>query len=152
MDEFSIRDVLTEADIDVMHRYLADSYWAKGIPREIVAKSVKNSLPFGIFEVNTDRLVGFARVITDRATFAYLADVFVIPEFRGRGLSKLLMTTILDHPDLQGLRRFMLMTRDAHGLYAQFGFTPVTDPAPIMQRHRTNVYLRPSESTSDHKN
>jgi len=152
MDEFIIRNTLTEADIDVMHSYLRETYWAKDIPREIVARSVENSLPFAIVQVATGRLAGFARVITDRATFAYLADVFIVPEFRGHGLSKQLMATILDHPDMQNLRRFMLLTKDAHGLYAQFGFTPVADPAPIMHRHHPNPYTLPAVPTSDPEN
>ncbi|MEA2463396.1 MAG: hypothetical protein QOJ98_1143 [Acidobacteriota bacterium] len=120
-------------DLEVVHRYLSEeSYWAKGITRELVERSIAHSLPFSAFD--GDALVGFARVITDRATFAYLADVFVLPSHRGRGISKLLMTAILAHPELQGLRRWSLVTRDAQALYAQFGFTALDLPERHMMR------------------
>ena len=119
-------------DLDVIHSFLSEhSYWAKGIPRDVVARSVANSLCFGVYALidsggdHPRRQVGFARVTTDRATFAYLADVFVLPEHRGRGLSKRLIETILAHPDLQGLRRWLLATADAQALYQKFGFTPL---------------------------
>jgi GNAT superfamily N-acetyltransferase len=122
-------------DLDAVHRYLSEeSYWAKGVTREVVERSIAHSLPFSAFDGETQ--VGFARVITDRATFAYLADVFVLPSHRGRGISKLLMTAILAHPELQGLRRWSLVTRDAHGLYAQFGFTALDLPERHMMRRR----------------
>jgi GNAT superfamily N-acetyltransferase len=122
-------------DLDAVHRYLSEeSYWAKGVTREVVERSIAHSLPFSAFDGETQ--VGFARVITDRATFAYLADVFVLPSHRGRGISKLLMSTILAHPELQGLRRWSLVTRDAHGLYAQFGFTALDLPERHMMRRR----------------
>jgi GNAT superfamily N-acetyltransferase len=107
-------------DLDVIHGYLARSYWAAGIPREVVARAMANSLCFGAFAGGGQ--VGFARVVTDRATFAYLCDVFVLESHRGRGVGKRLMAAILAHPDVQGLRRLALFTRDAHGLYRQFGF------------------------------
>ena len=136
-------------DLDLIHQFLSgQSYWAKGIPRDVVARSIANSLCFGAYAVvNTDlaadrQQVGFARVTTDRATFAYLADVFILPEHRGRGLSKRLMETILAHPDLQGLRRWLLATADAHALYRKFGFTPLADPDRIMVRHDPSVYQR----------
>jgi GNAT superfamily N-acetyltransferase len=136
-------------DLDLIHQFLSGhSYWARGIPRDVVARSIANSLCFGVYAVvNTDpaadrRQVGFARVTTDRATFAYLADVFILPEHRGRGLSKRLMETILAHPDLQGLRRWLLATADAHALYRKFGFTPLADPDRIMVRHDPSVYQR----------
>jgi GNAT superfamily N-acetyltransferase len=122
-------------DLDVVHRYLSEeSYWAKGITRELVVRSIAHSLPFSAFD--GDAQVGFARVITDRTTFAYLADVFVLPSHRGRGIAKLLMEAILAHPELQGLRRWSLVTRDAHALYAQFGFTPLDLPERHMMRRR----------------
>ena len=122
-------------DLDVVHRYLSEeSYWAKGVTRDVVERSIAHSLPFSAFD--GDAQVGFARVITDRATFAYLADVFVLPSHRGRGISKLLMTAILAHPELQGLRRWSLVTRDAQGLYAQFGFTALDLPERHMMRRR----------------
>jgi GNAT superfamily N-acetyltransferase len=126
-------------DVDVIHGFLTRSYWAEGIPREVVERSIRGSLCFGLFAEDGAE-VGFARVITDRATFAYLADVFVLEGFRGRGLSKWLLETILAHPDLQGLRRFNLGTRDAHGLYAQFGFAPPKNPSIWMEIHRPDVY------------
>ena len=114
-------------NIDTIHRYLSEeSYWAKGIPRETVERSIRNSLCFGAFEDGTQ--VGFTRVITDRATFAYIADMFVLPSHRGRGISKQLMQAVMSHPELQGLRRWHLSTVDAHGLYAQFGFAPLEWP------------------------
>ncbi len=107
-------------DLDVIHGYLARSYWARGIPRDVVARAMEHSLCFGAFD--GDPQVGFARVVTDRATFAYLCDVFVLESHQGRGVGKRLMAAVMAHPDLQGLRRLSLFTRDAHGLYRQFGF------------------------------
>lgn len=127
--------------IDLIHQYLSqDSYWAQNIPLAVVQRSLQHSLCFGVYDVNGQ--VGFARVITDRATFAYLADVFILPGHRGRGLSKQLMQTIHEHPDLQQLRRWVLFTRDAHGLYAQFGWTPVPEEMipRMMQLHNPDVY------------
>lgn len=110
-------------DVDLIHHWLSEeSYWARGVPRAIVEQAITNSLCFGAYLDN--RQVGFARVVTDRATFAWLADVFVLDGYRGRGCGKALVAAVLAHPELQGLRRWMLATRDAHGLYAQFGFTP----------------------------
>jgi GNAT superfamily N-acetyltransferase len=114
-------------DVDAIHRYLSEeSYWAKEIPRERVERSIANSLCVGAFD--GDAQVGFMRVITDYATFAYLADVFVLPSHRGRGISKEIMSATMNHPELQGLRRWHLVTRDAHGLYAQFGFAALDAP------------------------
>src|SRR5215469_18411989 len=107
-------------DLDVIHSYLAGSYWAEGIPRELVARSIENSLCFGVFRGEDQ--VGFARVVSDYATFAYIGDVFILAQHRGRGLGKFLMECVMKHPELQGLRRWSLVTRDAHGLYKQFGF------------------------------
>jgi GNAT superfamily N-acetyltransferase len=120
-------------DVEAVYRYLSEeSYWAKGIRREVVERSIAHSLPFGAFEGELQ--VGFARVITDYSTFAYLADVFVLPSHRGRGVSKALMAAIEAHPELQGLRRWHLVTRDAQGLYAQFGFVPLDAPERHMMR------------------
>ena len=114
-------------DVDAIHRYLSEeSYWAKGIRREVVERSIAHSLCFGAFDGEAQ--VGFARVITDTATFAYVADVFVLPSHRGRGIAKELMHAVRTHPDLQSLRRWHLVTRDAHGLYARFGFAPLDAP------------------------
>jgi GNAT superfamily N-acetyltransferase len=122
-------------DVDVVHRFLSqESYWANGVAREVVERSIEHSLPFGAFD--GEAMVGFARVITDRATFAYVADVFVLPSHRGRGVSKAIMAAIAAHPELQGLRRWHLVTRDAHGLYAQFGFEPLDAPERHMMRLR----------------
>ena len=126
-------------DLDVIRGFLANSYWAKGISREILALSIEHSLCFGIYDA-TGSQVGFARVISDRATYAYLGDVFVLESHRGRGLSKWLMECIVKHPELQGLRRWTLLTRDAHGLYSQFGVTAVKAPQWYMELHRPNIY------------
>ena len=129
-------------DVPLIHDFLSNSYWAKDIPLAVVQRAIENSLCFGVY--HDDRQVGFARVVTDRATFAYIADVFIIEEHRGRGLSKWLVQTILSHPDLQGLRRWMLATRDAHGLYAQYGFTPLKATDRWMEIHDPDVYSRNS--------
>ena len=127
-------------DVALIHRYLTGSYWAAGIPLETVRRSIEGSLNFGLFE--GDAQIGFARLVTDRATFAWLADVFVLESHRGRGLSKWLMETVIAHPDLQGLRRWVLATRDAHGLYARYGFTPLAAPERWMEKHDPEVYRR----------
>lgn len=127
-------------DITLIHQFLSRSYWSEGIPREIVERSIENSLCFGVFEKSEQ--VGFARVITDRATFAYLADVFILESHRGRGLGKLLMECISKHPQLQQLRRWMLATRDAHDLYAKFGFKPLARPERFMELHQPDVYKK----------
>jgi GNAT superfamily N-acetyltransferase len=123
-----------------VHRFLTASYWAQGIPLETVRRSIDNSLCFGIYRGGEQ--AGFARVITDRTTFAYLADVFIVEAFRGRRLSKWMMQCILAHPELQGLRRWTLVTRDAHGLYRQFGFCPLQSPERWMEKHDPEVYAR----------
>ena len=109
-------------DLDVIHNFLTNSYWAKGIPREVVVRSIQHALCFGVYQ--SDGQVGFARVISDFATIAYVGDVFVVESHRGRGLGKWLMECIAQHPALQNLRRWILTTRDAHGLYSQFGLLP----------------------------
>lgn len=132
-------------DFDVVHGFLTACYWSRGIPRELVERAARHSMCFGVYMSSRDgerEQVGFARVISDCATYAYLADVFVLESHRGRGLSKLLMRCILSHPELQGLRRWMLMTRDAHGLYTQFGFGAMPDPTRAMERTIPNAYLR----------
>ena len=139
---FLVSDDPTRLDFAVIHGFLKDCYWSPGIPMDVVKRAAAGSLCFGAYEEATGRQVGFARVISDRATYAYLADVFVLEPFRGRGLSKLLMRTIGSHPELQGLRRWMLMTRDAHGLYGQFGFTPMKDPTRAMEKTDPDVHRR----------
>jgi GNAT superfamily N-acetyltransferase len=131
---FEISTDPARLDVDLIHRFLSGSYWAAGRSREVVEQSIRHSLCFGVY--GEDGQVGFARVITDRAVFAYLADVFILPEHRGQGLSKALVRTILAHPDLQGLMVFLLRTRDAQGLYAQFGFQPIANPDELMGRYR----------------
>ena len=135
---YSISTDPARLDLDTIWGWLRESYWSPGVPRDTVARAIRNSLPFSIFEAQ--RQVGFARVVTDRATFAYLADVFIDPTARGRGLGVWLMEVISAHPDLQGLRRWMLGTRDAHGLYAKFGFRPLARPEIFMEIHRPDVY------------
>ena len=117
---YRITTDLERLDIDAIHAYLSRSFWAEGIPKATVATSIANSLCFGLFDGDTQ--VGFARVVTDRATYAYLCDVYVLETHRGQGLGKWLIETVMAHPDLQGLRRFQLVTRDAHGLYRRHGF------------------------------
>jgi protein-tyrosine-phosphatase/GNAT superfamily N-acetyltransferase len=128
-------------DMDVIYGFLSSAYWCEGIPRETLERAIRNSICFGVYVDSAQ--VGFARVITDRATFGYLGDVFILESHRGRGLSKLLMETVMSHPDLQGLRRFSLATRDAHGLYAQFGFKPPRMPQRLMEILDPGVYPRP---------
>jgi len=127
-------------DLDVIHGFLTECYWAKGIPRDVVARSIENSLCFGVYKDR--KQVGFARVISDFATYAYIGDVFVLEEFRRQGLSKWMMESIMRHPGLQGLRRWTLLTRDAHGLYGQFGFLPLAKPDRYMELHDPEVYQR----------
>ncbi|HKG06806.1 MAG TPA: GNAT family N-acetyltransferase [Pedobacter sp.] len=138
---FIFSDDRNKLDPEAIHAYLSvESYWAEGIPLEVVKRSVENSLCFGIYK--DTRQIGFARWITDRATFGYLADVYVLEAYRGLGLSKKLMSLMLFHPDLQGLRRYMLATVDAHGLYAQFGFKAIPHPERLMGIAVPNVYKK----------
>jgi len=125
-------------DIGYIHRFLSGSYWAENIPLEIVKKSIEHSICFGVYEGN--RQLGFARVVTDYATFGYLADVFIDEDYRGRGLSKWLMEIIMGHPQLQGFRTWQLATRDAHGLYARFGFAIPDKPERIMRISVPDIY------------
>lgn len=138
--EFTVTCDPARMDCGVIADFLATSYWAPDIPASVVEKALANSLCFSL--LHGERQVGFARLITDRTTFAYLADVFVLPEFRGQGLSKWMMACVGEHPDLQGLRRWMLATRDAHGLYARFGFLPLKNPSYFMERHDPDIYTR----------
>lgn len=140
---FTISTDPARIDRLLIHEFLAASYWARGIPRETVDRSIEGALCFGLYE--NERQVGFARAITDRATFAYLADVFVLESHRGRGLAAWLMETILAHPDLQGLRRWMLLTRDAHPLYRRVGFTELAHPERVMEKLDAAVYEKESQ-------
>ena len=137
--DFVISTDRARFDLDVVYNFLTNCYWAKGIPREVVVRSIEHALCFGIYD-GTGAQVGFARVISDFATVAYVGDVFVLESHRGRGLGKWLMECITRHPGLQNLRRWILTTRDAHGLYAQTGFTPVKFPERYMERHDPRVY------------
>jgi len=128
--EFEISTDRARLDIELVHEVLRKSYWAEGRRRTVVERSIENSLCFGVYRGGHQ--VAFARVVSDRAVFAYLMDVFVVPEFRGRGISKALVRAVLDHPDLQNLRLFLLGTRDAHGLYEKFGFRPLAEPERMM--------------------
>jgi GNAT superfamily N-acetyltransferase len=125
-------------DRALIAEFLASTYWAKGIPAATVERSLANSLCFALLE--GDRQIGFARVISDYTTIALLNDVFVLPAYRGRGLAKWLMECVTSHSELQGLRRWILATRDAHGLYGKFGFTPLKKPEVFMERHNPDVY------------
>ncbi|MFL5576236.1 MAG: GNAT family N-acetyltransferase [Gemmatimonadaceae bacterium] len=128
----------TAVDLDAVHAFLASSYWAEGIPRDLLRRAIAGSLPFSLFQ--GVQQIGFARVITDRATFAYLADVYVLDAYRHQGLGQWLVETVLSHPDLQGLRRFLLVTRDAHSLYARVGFEPLHAPEGHMEISRPGLY------------
>ena len=138
-DNFVISDDRSRLDIEKVHRFLSEeSYWAKNRTFEQTATAIENSICFGMYE--GERQIGFARVVTDKATFAYLGDVFILDEFRGRGLSKWLMDTIVSLPELQGLRRWVLATRDAHRLYEQFGFTELKFPERWMELAAPDAY------------
>jgi len=139
MSVYEISTDPARLDVDAIHAFLTQSYWSPGIPRTTVARAIANSLCFGVFWQGQQ--VGFARMVTDKTTFAYLCDVYVLEAHRGHGVSKQLMEHVMQHPDLQGLRRMMLATRDAHGLYAQFGFTPLSAPDRIMEVLKPNIYL-----------
>ena len=137
--EFIISTDRSRLQISAIHKFLSEeSYWAKERTREQTEKAIKNSLPFGVYK--GENQIGFARVVTDYATFAYLGDVFILDEFRGKGLSKWLMQTVLSHPDLQGFRRWILATADAHGLYEQFGFSALKVPERWMEKSAPNAY------------
>jgi hypothetical protein len=154
--EFLISTDPSRLDLDLIHDFLTNSYWAKGIPKDVVTRSIEHSLCFGIYDESQEKppllaksaksgargpaQVGFARVISDFATVAYLGDVFVLESHRGRGLGKWMMECIMQHPALQGLRRWILLTRDAHELYAKSGFTPLRTPERYMELHHPDVY------------
>jgi len=130
---YLVTTVKGRLDLEMIHGFLKPSYWATGIPAEVVRRSVENSLTFGLFR--GDEQVGFARVVTDYATFAYLADVFVLQPHRGQGLGGWMMEVVFSHPELQGLRRWMLATRDAHGLYRKYGFTDPEGPQIFIEKY-----------------
>ncbi len=132
--DYQIDDDRMRLDLDMVHDFLAGSYWAEGVPRDVVQRSVANSLNLGLYHGGTQ--VGFTRAVTDRATFAWVCDVFVLPGHRGRGLGHWMIETLRAHPHLTGIRRFMLATSDAHQVYADCGFTPLPDPARFMEVRR----------------
>ncbi|MGH8237015.1 MAG: GNAT family N-acetyltransferase [Steroidobacteraceae bacterium] len=138
MPTYEISTDAARLDINAIHAFRSQSYWSPGIPRAKVARAIDNSLCFGAFR--DGQQVGFARVVTDKTTFAYLCDVYVLEVHRGRGLAQQLMDRVVAHPDLQGLRRMMLAMRDAHALYAKYGFTPLAAPDRMMEVHKPNVY------------
>ena len=137
--EFLVSTDPRRLDLRVVHQFLTNCYWAKGIPREVVERSIQHALCFGIYD-GSGAQVGFARVVSDFSTVAYLGDVFVLESHRGRGLGKWMMQCILAHPALEGMRRWILVTRDAHGLYKQFGFTALQSAERYMELHRPDVY------------
>mgnify|MGYP005753524909 FL=1 len=141
MDGLRISAETADVDLDVVYEFLSQqAYWSPGIPRALVEKAVANSLCFSAWL--DGRQVGFARIAGDRATFGYLADVFVLPDYRGRGISKALVAAAMAHPEVRGLRRIMLATRDAHALYAGFGFGPPARPESLMEIHRPDIYRK----------
>ncbi len=145
--EYLISTDKQRVDLEVVHGYLTRSYWAEGIPREIVRRSIEHSLVFGVYKGAEQ--VGFARVISDLAAFAYLGDVFILEAHRGQGLSVWLMECIVAHPDLQGLRRWTLFTRDAHGLYEKVGFKRATSAERLMERAFPNIYKEATGHAND---
>lgn len=139
-DDYCITTDKNKIDLPYVHRFLTTTYWSEGIPENVVQRSIEGSLCFAVF--HQQQQIGFARVITDKATFAYLADVFIDEKYRGKGLSKWLMKIIISHPSLQGLRRFMLATRDAHGLYRQNGFSALNNVERWMHIHNPDAYKK----------
>ncbi len=131
--EYSISTDVSQLDLNVIHQFLVTSYWAKGLPFEVLQKSIQNSLVFGLYKGKQQ--IGFARLTTDYATFVYVADVFVLEPFQGQGLGKWLIETIISYPELQGLRRWLLATQDAHEFYRRFGFSELKNPARFMERN-----------------
>ena len=138
-ERFRITTDVQEMDLDAVHAYLTRSYWAEGISKNLVARSIEGSLCFGLLDGS--RQIGFARVVSDGATFAWLCDVYVLEEYQGRGLGTWMMRELMMHPDLQGLRRWGLVTRDAHGLYEKVGFAAPANPAGLMEIARPGMYL-----------
>lgn len=136
---YKISSETNEMDVSVIHGYISRSYWAKNIPLSTMEIAIKNSLCFGVFS-DSGNQVAFARIVTDSATFAYLADVFVLEDHRGKGISKWIMKNIISHPKLQGIRRMVLATSDAHGLYEEFGFKALNSPDSFMELHQPDVY------------
>ena len=143
-DDYLVSTDPARLDVGVIHGFLRESYWAEGIPRDIVERAIRNSPCFGVYRC--DQQIAFARVVSDYATFAYIADVFVLAPWRGRGIAKTLMVEIVRHPDLQQLRRWLLGTKDAHGLYQRYGFTAPRFPERQMERTDPGIYLRMAQT------
>jgi GNAT superfamily N-acetyltransferase len=139
-DGFEADDDPARIDVDVVHGFLSTAYWSPGVPRDVVARAIEGSLNVGVY-TSDGELVAFARAVTDRATFAWIADVFVLPEYRGHGLGKFVVTSLLEHPELKGMRRVMLATRDAHELYRQYGFKELPDLTTMMVIRRDPAEL-----------
>jgi GNAT superfamily N-acetyltransferase len=137
-DGYTISTDQARLDVDAVHAFLSQSYWATNVPRDVVERSLRNALCFGLYR--DEAQIGLVRVVTDYATIAYVGDVYVLPEHRGRGLSKWMMECVLAHPELQHLRRWILITRDAHGLYRQFGFRDLKRPEGFLELHDPDVY------------
>jgi len=144
-EDFTVVTSLDEMDLPLVHQFISHSYWSKGIPKKTFLKALNHSLCFGLLS-GKGKQVGFARMITDKATFAYLADVFILEQYRSKGLSKILMKEILNHADLQGLRRMVLATRDAHSLYQQFGFEALAAPEIFMELWTPNIYQQANKA------
>ena len=143
-ENFLVSTDPSKLDTDAIHDFLSkQSYWSQDIPKEIVAWAVQHSLCFGVY--HNDRQIGLARVISDYATYAYLCDVYILEQYQGRGLGKWLMSCVMGHPDLQGLRKFALATRDAHELYRKFGFAPLKDPSMNMEISDWDIYKKHSQ-------
>ncbi len=140
MSELRISSDHADVDLDAVHAFITRSYWAEGIPLDTLARAIANSIPFSA--LIDGRQIGFARVVTDRATFAYLADVYVLDELRGRGIGRRLIDAVMAHPELQGIRRFSLVTRDAHALYRPYGFAPLAAPDRHMEITRPDIYKK----------
>ena len=140
MQTYEITSDKSRMNVKAAHAFLSQAYWSRGVPLSIVQKAFDNSLCFAV--LSGSEQVGFARVVTDKATFAYLADVYVLQAHRGQGLAKRMVEAVQDHPDLQGLRRFMLATRDAHDLYSKFGFSPLSVPTRFMELHNPDIYAQ----------
>jgi ribosomal protein S18 acetylase RimI-like enzyme len=137
-DNFTVSCDTERLSLSVITSFLAESYWAKGVPSDVVEKSIRHSLNFGLFD--RDQQIGYARVVSDHSTFAFLGDVFLLPEYRGSGLGKWLIQCVVKHPELQNLRRWLLATKDAHALYRQFGFTDLNNPNVLMEIHDPDIY------------
>lgn len=142
MPPYEITTDKSRMSVEAAHAFLSQAYWSQDVPLSVVQRAFENSLCFAA--IAEGEQVGFARVVTDKATFSYLADVYVLPAHRGNGLSKRLVEAVQQHPELQGLRRFMLATRDAHGLYAKLGFVPLLAPVRFMEIHNPNAYVQVS--------